>query len=197
MSASFFSLFLPAIKLVQTGESDIFSFSLGLFWGVALIWGMSLVLRKLTQNIAHQKAYLFVFVMGLHNVPEGLAVGLDVAAVGWRESLPLSVAIFIQNLPEGLVSSMTFLISGFSVRHSLFANALTAVIETISAFVGYQTVSVSHLSLCFMFAFAGACMTTVVILEIVKKSRGSEAATFSRGGFGAGLLLCGALDFLL
>ena len=59
------------------------------------------IVKKLTKNLARRRALLFVFVMALHNIPDGLSVGFDVAALGWEEALPLSIAIFIQNIPEG------------------------------------------------------------------------------------------------
>ncbi len=193
VSASIFSLFIPAIQL-STSFVPIFQ---GIAFGVGFIFTMALFIKKLTENILHQRAYLFVFVMGLHNIPEGLAVGVDVGAVGWRESLPLTIAIFIQNLPEGLASSMSFLISGFSVNKALLANGVTAVIETLSAFLGYSFVTSDFIGLPFLMAFSGACMMSVVAREAVIKIRGEEAATFSYSGFGVGLLVCAVLDLVL
>jgi zinc transporter ZupT len=129
-----FSLFLPALEMIREEKSSYFPLFQGIFLGVGFIFILAWLIKKLTENVLHQRAYLFVFVMGLHNIPEGLAVGVDVGAVGWHASLPLTVAIFIQNLPEGLATSMIFLISGFSVRNAMLANGVTAVIETLSAF---------------------------------------------------------------
>lgn len=192
VSASIFSLFVPAFK---TG--DYTSIALGIVCGIFFIFFMAWVIQKITENVLHQRAFLFVFVMGLHNIPEGLAVGVDVAALGWRESLPLTIAIFIQNLPEGLASSMSFLISGFTLRKALFANFVTAVIETVSAFTGYSFVAGSLVGLPFLLAFAGACMMSVVTREVFQKLRGAEAATFSLSGFAIGLSVCAVLDLVL
>lgn len=193
ISASVFSLFIPAIKMA-TSFGPIIQ---GIFFGVAFIFIMALTIKKLTENVLHQRAYLFVFVMGLHNIPEGLAVGVDVGALGWKESLPLTIAIFIQNLPEGLASAMSFLISGFSVNKALIANGVTAVIETLSAFMGHSFATGAHVGLPFLMAFSGACMMSVVIREALIKINGEEAATFSYQGFGVGLLVCAVLDFAL
>jgi ZIP family zinc transporter len=197
VSASLFSLFLPAWKLVQIGKGSYSSILLGIATGVAFIFLMTIMIKKLTENVLHQRAFLFVFVMGLHNIPEGLAVGVDVAALGWRASLPLTIAIFIQNLPEGLASSMSFLVSGFTVRKALFANFVTAVIETLSAFLGFAFVSDSVVGLTFLLSFAGACMMSVVAREVLIKIKDSAPATFSYSGFGAGLLVCALLDLVL
>ena len=191
--ASLFSLLYPAILLAHSYWQIV----IAVVSGVMFILLSAKAITKLTENTLHQRAFLFVFVMGLHNIPEGLAVGVDVAGLGWRESLPLTLAIFIQNLPEGLVSAMSFLIAGFSVRKSILANGVTAVIETVSAFVGYIFISDTRMSLSFMLAFSGACMLSVVGREVVVKIRGAESASFSRSGFVVGVLVCAVLDFLL
>src|SRR5688500_8178851 len=95
MSASIFSLFLPAWRMAHS-VSPLLQ---GLAGGIFFILVSSRIVKKLTENIHRQRAYLFVFVMGLHNIPEGLSVGFDVAALGWKEAMPLCVAIFIQNIP--------------------------------------------------------------------------------------------------
>lgn len=192
VSASFFSLLIPAIKM-GPWHHIIY----GLIAGVFFIFLISMFIKKVTENVIHQRAFLFVFVMGLHNIPEGLAVGVDVAAIGWRESLPLTIAIFVQNLPEGLASAMTFLISGFNVRKSMLANGATAVIETLSAFLGFSFVSGTTVGLPFLLSFSGACMLSVVAREAFIKMKGEEAANFSASGFGVGLLLCALLDIVL
>lgn len=192
VSASIFSLFIPAFKTAEYS-----SIAAGIISGISFIFLMAFVIKKLTENVLHQRAFLFVFVMGLHNIPEGLAVGVDVAALGWRESMPLTIAIFIQNLPEGLASAMSFLISGFSVKKAFMANFVTAVIETVSAFTGYTFVAGSLIGLPFLLSFAGACMMSVVTREAIQKLRGAEAATFSASGFGIGITVCAILDLVL
>lgn len=195
--ASLFSLLYPAWILMGNEGTSYWHFFHAIVLGVSFIILSAVVIKRVTKNTLHQRAFLFVFVMGLHNVPEGLAVGVDVAGLGWRESLPLTLAIFIQNLPEGLVTAMRFLVAGFTVRQSLLANGVTALIEAASAFVGYLFIIDSRVSLSFMLAFSGACMLSVVGREVVEKLRGAEAASFSLGGFGMGVLICAALDLLL
>ena len=192
VSASVFSLLYPAYEM-----GGMSALPLGIITGICFIFFMAFLIKKLTQNIHHQRAFLFVFVMGLHNIPEGLAVGVDVAALGWKESLPLSVAIFIQNLPEGLASSMSFIVAGFRVKEALLANGVTAVIESLSAFLGYSFVSGSVVELPFLLSFSGACMLSVVAREAWMKYQSAEAASISPSGFVVGLFVCGALDLLL
>lgn len=195
--ASLFSLLYPALVMVRESGTSYWEFFLAIVLGGIFILLSASVIERVTKNTLHQRAFLFVFVMGLHNVPEGLAVGVDVAGLGWKESLPLTIAIFIQNLPEGLVSAMSFLVAGFSVRSALLANFVTAVIEAVSAFIGYIFVSESKVSLSFMLAFSGACMLSVVGREVAVKIKGAEAASFSLSGFGFGVMVCAVLDLLL
>jgi ZIP family zinc transporter len=192
VSASLFSLFLPAVKL-----GSLYQVSAGIVLGICFIFFMTFIIQKLTENVLHQRAFLYVFVMALHNIPEGLAVGVDVAALGWRASLPLTVAIFIQNLPEGLTSAMSFLLSGFALKKALLANGVTAVIETLSAFLGYAFIHDAKINLPFLLSFAGACMISVVGREIFLKIDQKETHAVSVPGFLAGVTLCGLLDLTL
>ncbi len=194
--ASLFSLFLPALLIISSTDSSYGIFFQGIGAGLVFIFASSFLIRKLTSNLLHQKAFLFVFVMALHNVPEGLSVGVDVAALGWRESLPLSVAIFIQNLPEGFASSLKFLLAGFGLRNALLANGLTALIESLSALGGFRFALQSGVTLPFSLSFAGASMLSVVIFEVREKLQ-AETDSFSLRGFLLGLVLVGLLDLLL
>lgn len=191
LSASFFSLFLPAMRLASTSVPIL----QGVLGGIVFILVSGRVVKKITENIARQRALLFVFVMALHNIPEGLSVGFDVAAIGWSEALPLTVAIFIQNIPEGFVSSLAFILAGFSLPLALLANAVTAVIETLAAFGGFAFVRSSTVSLPLLLSFAGASMSNVVISEILERRRLRE--NLSPLGFTLGLVVCGLLDLFL
>ncbi len=191
ISASIFSLFLPAWRLSHSFDPLLKGMAIGMLF----IFVSAKLVKRLTQNLARQRAYLFVIVMSLHNIPEGLSVGFDVAALGWKEALPLSIAIFIQNLPEGFVTSLSFLLAGFTLPTALLANAVTALIEMISAVSGFAFVRSSHFSLPLLLSFAGASMMTVVTLELFEKKHHGE--NFSVPGFMIGLTLCALLDLFL
>lgn len=191
MSASIFSLFLPAWRMSQSFTPLLSGAAVGLLF----IFISARIVQKITQNLAQRRAYLFVFVMSLHNIPEGLSVGFDVAALGWREAMPLSIAIFIQNIPEGFVSSLSFLLAGFSLPSALMANTVTALIEVASAVFGHVFADATNVSLPELLSFAGASMMTVVVLEIFEKRRHGEIISLT--GFGIGLTLCAVLDLFL
>ena len=197
VSASFFSLFLPAYNMLRAENASLAPLYSGILSGTAFILMAGFFMRILTKNSRHRRAYLFVLAMGIHNIPEGLSVGVDVAAFGWRDSLPLGIAIFIQNLPEGLVSTMVFLASGFGLSLSLFANAVTAAIEGLSALSGHLFASTSNTSLPFLLSFAGACMSSVVFFEAYQRWSAHEAEYFSWKGGMWGLAVCAILDVLL
>lgn len=191
VSASVFSLLLPAWKMAESSHALI----LGVLAGSTFIVFSARLMKLLTENLARQRAFLFVFVMALHNIPEGLSVGFDVAALGWDEALSLSVVIFIQNIPEGFVSSLAFLLAGFSLPAALLANAFTALIETLSAASGYVFAKTSVIQLPLLLSFAGASMMTVVSLEFWQKK--SDGEKISLSGFLFGLILCALLDLFL
>lgn len=197
VSASIFSLFLPAFEILREKQASLMPLLQGALLGTMFILLAEKLVRKKIGDRAHHRAYLFVLAMGLHNVPEGLAVGVDTAALGWREALPLNAAIFLQNLPEGLVSSMTFLVAGFGVKRSLMANAVTAVIEGIFALIGFVFVLHMNIGLAFLLSFAGACMVTVVVNEGVYKLRTGGAAGIAWPGLIVGFAVCAMLDLFL
>lgn len=191
VSASLFSLFLPAWRLA----GNFWPLLQGAVIGLTFILISARVVKLMTENLARQRAFLFVFVMALHNIPEGLSVGFDVAALGWEEALPLCIAIFIQNIPEGFVSSLSFFLGGFSLPAALLANAITALIETVSAASGFAFAKSSAIQLPLLLSFAGASMMTVVTLEI--RERRHHGENFSYPGFLFGLSLCAFLDLFL
>ena len=197
LSASVFSLYLPAYEIVVEENSSFMPLIWGTLWGVFFIVFAHFIMHRLVPNHVQSRAFLFVLAMGIHNVPEGMAVGVDVAALGWERAMPLGIAIFIQNLPEGLVSSMTFLVGGFTLKNSLMANGVTAVIEGLSALFGYSFVLKAGLGLSFLLAFSGACMSSVVLLEVWSKFRAEGVAKFSWSGLLIGLTVCGVLDLFL
>lgn len=193
ISASIFSLFLPAWRMADSLAPLLW----GVLLGLAFILLAARLMQVLTRNTLHRRAYLFVLAMGIHNVPEGISVGVDVAGVGWRESLPLTVAIFVQNLPEGLVSSMIFLLSGFSLSMALLANAVTALIESASALGGYGFAVSTTVNLPLLLSFSGACMSSVVLVELFSRGAQERKENFSPSGAFTGLLVCAVLDLLL
>jgi zinc transporter, ZIP family len=176
--ASVFSLFLPAYVLLQEQQESLWPLASATLTGIIFITGSNWLLSQWTSSAARHRAYMIVMVMGLHNIPEGLAVGVNVAALGWSDSRSLNVAIFIQNVPEGLVSSMSFLMAGFGLTAAIAANAVTALVEVVAAVVGYLGMTRTDGNLPFMLAFAGASMLSVVGLECWRLLKAAGEANF-------------------
>lgn len=197
ISASVFSLYLPASDILNQQNASLRPLWEGSLWGFFFIYAAHKIVHHWSSDHAQRRAFLFVLAMGIHNIPEGLAVGVDVGALGWQKAMPLNVAIFIQNLPEGFVSSMTFLVAGFSVKTALLANGITAVIEGVSSLSGFVFAIKAEIGLAFLLSFAGACMSSVVMIEAWGKYRLEGRASFSYLGFAAGLLVCAILDLFL
>jgi zinc transporter, ZIP family len=195
--ASLFSLFWPATLLLQEQQRSLWIMAQATLLGVGFVFIASFALGRLIANSKKHHAFLIVFVMALHNIPEGIAVGVNVAALGWSKALPLNAAIFIQNLPEGFVSSMSFLLAGYGIYPALLANALTAVCEVLAAILGYILARGADHHLAFMLAFAGASMLSVVVMEYGRQRRRGEAHAYSWSGFLTGLVLTAVLDLLL
>lgn len=195
--AALFSLYLPAYRLLVQFNDSLFTIVWASALGFGFIFLISWWLGRHVKNTAKHHAFLIVLVMAVHNIPEGMAVGVNLAGLGLSAAWPLNVAIFIQNLPEGFVSSMSFLIAGFGIRAALMANGVTAVVEVAAAILGYIYASHSASNLPFLLSFAAASMMSVVALENYRHFRRGEGPNFSWSGFITGLLLTASLDLLL
>jgi zinc transporter, ZIP family len=190
--ASLFSLYWPAFELLG-GFSPLL---LPTFTGLFFIWVSSKLLALITKNSLHHRAFLIVLVMALHNIPEGLAVGFNAAGLGWSQALKLNVAIFVQNLPEGFVTSMSFLLAGLGMRLALLASAMTALFEYGAALSGFAFTKNADSDLGIMLAFAGSSMLCVVLMEFLRRAKEKRGARLSWSGFIIGFLLTAVLDFL-
>jgi ZIP family zinc transporter len=144
-----------------------------------------------------QRSVLLVSAMTLHNIPEGLAIGVAFGAVaagipGVPEATSLAAAalavgIGLQNLPEGTAVSMPLRREGVALGKSFFFGQLSAVVEPVAGVVGVLAVTLATPLLPYALAFAAGAMIFVVVEELIPESqKGGHAdlATMSlMGGF--------------
>lgn len=143
------------------------------------------------------QVWLFVVAITLHNVPEGLAVGVGVGTGELSVGLPVTVGIALQNMPEGLVVAVSLVRAGYGRWKGLGIATLTGLVEPLVSLFGFAAVHLATVLLPYGLAFAAGAMLYVISHEIIPEShepKRSEAATW-------GILLgfCGmlALDVLL
>jgi zinc transporter, ZIP family len=142
---------------------------------------------------AIRRTWLFVATITLHNVPEGLAVGVGIGSGVAAISVPVAVGIALQNIPEGLVVAMSLLRVGWSRGRSVGIGVGSGLVEPVAAGLGYLAVATVTDLLPYALAAAAGAMVYVVSGEIIPEShRGpaSEPATWGTLlGFAAMTLL--------
>jgi ZIP family zinc transporter len=111
--------------------------------------------------------------MTIHNVPEGLAVGVAFAAGGPDLGIPIALAIGIQNVPEGFASAAPLLEAGYRRRTAARFGALTGTVEPPAALAAYAAFELAGGLLAVGLAFAAGAMLYVIVDELIPESHGS------------------------
>ena len=191
LSAAVFGLIEPALE--KGGVINTVLAILGIFAGAAFLSLMdkfiphlhSLAGVKEPDNVEVNrlnKVLLFVFAIGLHNLPEGIAAGVSFGTGNTADAITVAGGIALQNIPEGMVSIAPMLAAGVSRRRTLTIALLTGVVEVIGTFIGYFAIGISTAALPFSLAFAGGTMLYVISDEMIPEthSHGYEkSATFA------------------
>jgi ZIP family zinc transporter len=128
--------------------------------------------------VAGRRATLLLSALTIHNVPEGMAVGVAFAAGGPELGIPIALAIGVQNVPEGFAAAAPLLVAGTPRREAVGIAALTGAVEPPAALIAFAAFSVAAVMLPFGLAFAAGAMLYVVVDELVPEShaRGNERA---------------------
>lgn len=116
------------------------------------------------------KVLLFVFAIGIHNLPEGIAAGVGFGSGDTSQALIIAGGIALQNIPEGMVIIAPMLAAGVSPRKTFICAMFTGLVEVIGTLVGYFAVSVSTAILPFALAFAGGTMLYVISDEMIPET---------------------------
>ena len=204
IAASVWSLLLPAqAQAVELGMSEWFSPSIGFIAGGVFLFITDKVLvrmksSKLGTNAAPAKlkrTTMLCFAVTLHNLPEGMAVGLSFAAAAksgsesaFAGAVALAIGIGLQNLPEGAAISLPLKTEGKSPLKSFFYGSMSGIVEPIGGLIGAALAIMIVFIMPFMLSFAAGAMIYVVVEDLVpeahKSSNGGHAGTFgAMGGF--------------
>ena len=213
VAASVWSLIIPAMD--QSAHMGKLAF-VPAFVGV---WGGFLFLLLLDQLIPHLhlnsqcpegvncglgKSTMMVLAVALHNLPEGMAVG--VVAAGWMTgnenisaaaALALSLGIALQNLPEGAIISMPLKSQGMRRRKAFAYGAMSGVIEPIGAVATILLANLVVPVLPYLLAFAAGAMLYVVVEELIPEMSEGEHSNIGTVFFAVGFTLMMVLDVAL
>ncbi len=202
VAASFFSLLIPAINFCtnlnyKTWLICIIGFVIGVFVILLIDYLLS---KKEQLNVKNKNNTLMVLAVIIHNIPEGLAIGVAFGGIciegansNLVSAIMLAVGIGLQNFPEGAAISIPLASTGMSKHKSFCIGALSAIVEPIAALLGALLVSVVRLALPLVLVVAASVMIFVVIDEIISESHTYHKRLTSIG-FILGFVVMMALD---
>jgi len=212
IAASYWSLLAPAIVMSANHPlGKWFPPAAGFLTGGAFLSLLDKVLPHLHRDLPREKAegvrtpwqrtVLLVLAITLHNVPEGLAVGVafgaaaaGIASAGVSAALVLAVGIGIQNIPEGLAVAAPLRGEGMSRLKSFWYGQLSATVEPVAAVLGSAAVVAMRPLLPYALSFAAGAMIFVVVEELIPESRRNGSADIVTIGAMLGFVVMMVLD---
>ena len=213
VAASFWSLLAPAIEMSGgEGFEKVMPAAVGFFFGALFLFGLDKVLPHIHINFKEaegiktpwHKTTLLVLAITLHNIPEGLAVGVlfggvaagfDGATIGG--AVALAIGIGLQNFPEGFAVAMPLRRQGVSRRKSFWYGQLSAIVEPIAGVLGAWAVLSFEPILPYALAFAAGAMIFVVIEEVVPETQQDKYTDIATMGFIGGFIIMMSMDVAL
>ncbi|MBK8832180.1 MAG: ZIP family metal transporter [Saprospiraceae bacterium] len=216
IAASFWSLLAPSIEYSEKLYPSIpwMPAAVGFLAGALFLYTLDKFTPHLHINFGEEeregmktqwhKTTLLVLAITLHNIPEGLAVGVlfGAAASGYAENMipaaiALALGIGIQNFPEGLAVSMPLRRMGVSKFKSFWYGQLTAVVEPVAGVLGAMAVIYMEPFLPFALAFAAGAMIYVVVEEVIPETQRDKYTDVAVLGFVGGFVVMMVLDVAL
>lgn len=209
LAACAFSLIIPGLAAARTGGAG--PWEAGGTMGAAILLG-GIALLALERWLPHEhfikgvegpaartlrRTWLFVFAIALHNLPEGLAIGVAFAGTDTMRAAALATGIAIQDVPEGLVVAVALLAAGYRRSLAVGLGMASGLVEPVGAVVGALVVSYSALLLPWGLGFAAGAMLFVISHEIIPESHRKGHEAWATGGLMIGFVLMMLLDTAL
>ena len=213
VAASVWSLLIPSIEMTgREGIMSILPATIGFMAGILFLLFLDTIIPH--QHIdsalsegprSHlSRSAKLIFAVTLHNIPEGMAVGVALAgALEHNPYLPLagalalSIGIAIQNFPEGAIVAMPLRSAGNSRTRSFLMGTLSGAVEPLGAILTIMLASIVLPILPYLLAFAAGAMIYVVVEELIPETQQGAHSNMGTIGFSLGFLLMMALDVLL
>ncbi len=219
IAASVWSLLIPAIDLSEGGSLPAWLPAAGgLAIGAAALWGIDQILphihplqRGAEAEGVHstwRQTTLLVMAITIHNIPEGLAVGVAFGAIAdvapdvdtsaaFGAATALAIGIGLQNFPEGISVALPLRGEGFSRARSLWYGQLSAAVEPVAAVIGAAAVVLISPILPWALAFAAGAMLYVVVEELIPRSHSRDNGDLATLGTIFGFMVMMTLDVAL
>ncbi|HEX2921688.1 MAG TPA: ZIP family metal transporter [Bacteroidales bacterium] len=215
IAASFWSLLKPAIEMAgETSSTPWVPAVIGFLAGGAFIYIIDKILPHLHMGLATDKAegikttwqrsILLIMAITLHNIPEGLAVGVAFGALQQNNdiatlsgAIALAIGIGLQNFPEGAAVSIPLRREGFTRRKSFFYGQMSGIVEPMAGILGaYMVLAIKPL-LPYALSFAAGAMIFVVVEELIPESQTGNETDLSTIGAMLGFSVMMFLDVAL
>lgn len=213
IAASIWSLLIPSIDMAESQEKVAWlPATVGFLLGIIFL----LILDSLIPHLHFKsdkpegikaklkKTTMMVFAVTLHNIPEGMAVGvtfagaiLDNAVVTMAGAFALSIGISIQNFPEGAIISMPLKTEGMSKTKAFLCGTLSGIVEPIGAIITILLTTEILAVLPYLLAFAAGAMMYVVVEELIPSSQVGEHSNLGTIGVSIGFVIMMILDVAL
>lgn len=213
VAASVWSLIIPAISQSDgMGRLAFIPAAAGILLGMAFLYTLDIAVPHLHLDATHadgpvsklKKTTMLCLAVTLHNIPEGMAVGVVAAGflsnsseVTFAAAFALSVGIAVQNFPEGAIISLPLKSEGNGKLRSFVYGTISGVVEPIA---GFLTIILSRFIqgiLPYLLAFAAGAMLFVVVEELIPEASEGEHSNNGTIGFGLGFILMMILDVAL
>lgn len=213
VAASVWSLLIPSIEMTgKEGFMSILPAIIGFSIGIGFLLLLDVIVphqhidnAESEGPVSHlSKTTKLVFAVTLHNIPEGMAIGVALAAAMEQNAymtmagaVALSVGIAIQNFPEGAIVSMPLRSAGNSRGKSFVMGTLSGAVEPIGAVLTIILASIVVPVLPYLLAFAAGAMMYVVVEELIPETQDGAHSNLGTIGFAIGFLLMMVLDVVL
>lgn len=210
IAASFWSLILPSLEMSKDNSSLYFIPSAcGLFLGIACLFFIKHFSSRIDRNLQNEekilkKKTMIITAITLHNIPEGMAVGVIFASffncsstITYMMALSLSIGVAIQNIPEGAIVSIPALMEGKGKVKSFLIGVVSGLVEPIAAFITIIMSSFLTIVLPYLLAFAAGAMIYVVVDELIPEAYKTDRNSAFIFPFILGFILMMTLDVML
>ena len=213
VAASVWSLLIPSMEMVEdSGRWSVLPAAVGFLLGM----GFLLMIDELTPHLhigtdkpegmqSHlSKTAMLALAVTIHNLPEGMAVGVvfagaesSVSNISLASAVAVALGIAIQNVPEGAIISMPMRAAGNSKWKSFMIGSLSGAVEPVGAVAVLLLASMQMPVLPYMLAFAAGAMFYVVVEELIPEASYGQHSNLSTIGFAVGFVLMMVLDVVM
>ena len=212
VAASFWSLLQPALEQVGEGIGNTWPVLTGFAAGICFLLLLDTVIPHQHVDDKHPegprsrlpRSIKMILAVALHNIPEGMAVGVVFAGMQTGDTgltlaaaFALAIGMAVQNVPEGAIISMPLRAEGVGRGKTFIYGALSGIVEPIAAMVTLLFLEYTVPAMPFLLAFSAGAMLYVVVEELIPASQQGKHSNLGTIGFALGFALMMVLDVIL